>query len=559
MAKIRILSGKAQGLEVTLNAGMIIGRADTCDIQVPDPRVGRRHAEIIKVEDAWGIRDLKSHNGTFVNEAEVTAASLKDGDRIRVVDEVMVFLGDEGPAHEFQPGSQALTMVDDSSTPVRAAVRAEEQKAAAAVAAWPDREQMLRAVEAIESISEALHVAKTPDELFSGLEQALMATYTECDCCQVLVWDAEGQQFLPRTATTRLGQGQQDVGLSLTAARRAIDEKQAFVCVNTAADDAFVGSQSIATLGIKSFACTPILREGKPFGVIYSDSRRSYTAFCEADLRTLSVIANEAALSLHNMELLEHYVEKKRMEMGLQMARDIQSSVLPREAPQIPGFDVAGRCISCDETSGDYFDFIELPGAKWGIAVGDVCGHGVGPALLMMEARSLLRALATSHDDMQQAMGRMDQLMGADVQDGMFMSLFYAVLDPSASSFDYISAGHEPGILYRASSGKIETLGATTCAIAVMPELGMAEPQTATMAAGDVLFLCTDGIAESTMAGNEKEMFGRERLAAAIAGAAQEPASAIMDAVLTEVDLFIGDLPQRDDLTMVVVKAVQRG
>lgn len=556
MAKIRVLSGSSQGLEVTLGAGMIFGRADTCDIQLQDPRVGRRHAEIIKVDEAWGIRDLKSHNGTFVNETEVTASALRDGDRIRIVDEVMVFLGEEGPAHEFQAGNPAMTMIDDGTAPVRAAVRAEEQKAAAAVAAWPDREQMLRAVEAIETMSKSFHVAKTPEELFTGLEQTFMETYTECDCCQVLVWDAGLKQLLPRRASTRLGEGQQNAGLSLTAARKAIDDQQAFVCVNTKADDAFAASESIATLGIKSFACTPILREGKTFGVIYSDSRRSFSAFCEADLRTLSVIANEAALALNNMELLKHYVEKKRMEVGLQMARDIQSSVLPREAPQIEGFDVAGRCISCDETSGDYFDFIELPDGKWGFAVGDVCGHGVGPALLMMEARSLLRALATSHRDMQQALTRMDQLMGQDVQDGMFMSLFYAVLDPGASSFDYISAGHEPGILFRASSGEIETLGATTCAIAVMPELEMAEPRTAKMGHGDVLFLCTDGIAESTRAGDEQEMFGRARLAAAITNAAQEPAIAIMDAVLAEVNKFTGDVSHRDDLTMVVVKAV---
>ena len=133
------------------------------------------------------------------------------------------------------------------------------------------------------------------------------------------------------------------------------------------------------------------------------------------------------------------------------------------------------------------------------------------------------------------------------------MSLFYGVLDPTTSSLLYLSAGHEPGILTRASSTSIEILTNSACPMGITPDIEAGEPETCVMNPGDVLFLCTDGVPETQ--GNNNEMFGRDRLGTLIAGLTDRSPDSIIDAVYAEVREFRGDAPQRDDLTMVVVKA----
>jgi len=287
-------------------------------------------------------------------------------------------------------------------------------------------------------------------------------------------------------------------------------------------------------------------------GLIYLHSEKSDSSFTEADLRILSVIGNEAALALRNMDLLNHYVEKQRMETALDLAGDIQRRVLPERAPNLPGFDIAARCISCDSTSGDYYDFIELTDGRWCLAVGDVSGHGFAPALLMMEARSLVRALAVAQRDLQQLLSDANRLLAKDLRDDMWMSMMLLVLEPGAATIDYVSAGHEPAVLFSPASQQTQYLEATTHPMGVVSEFEFTSTERPVMDEGDVLFMCTDGVVETLNA--QSELFGRERLQAAIAEAADQPAEAIIEAILAQVEQFRGGAPQHDDVTMVVVK-----
>ena len=326
----------------------------------------------------------------------------------------MTFYSDEGRS---PLEGETTTGIDGMAATVCTIIKGEGQTSAAAVAAQGSPEKMLQAVEAIESVSRVLHSARSPDELFEGLTRALMRAYPECECCHALTWDAETEAFLRRASHGRFGAPPNESGLSSTAVHRAIHSKEALVCVSTETDPDVADAMSVRELGIRSFACAPILRGDRPLGAIYLDSRRSAHALSEGDLRVLSVIANEAALALHNMELMEHYVEKQRMAMALELARDIQANVLPDAAPALPGFQIAGRCIPCDETSGDYYDFIELPESKLGVVVGDVTGHGVGPALLMMSARSRLQALALRERELISS-AYLEAVLSVDLADG---------------------------------------------------------------------------------------------------------------------------------------------
>jgi len=551
MDRIRIVTKDGVTQEIPLKGRAIIGRDEGCDITLDEGWISRRHAEIVPQGDQWVVRDLGSANGTVLNGQRVAAGTLKNGARIRIGEFTLLFISGRLPVQPgMMPGLPALG--EDMNT-IQAAVRAESQDAGRALGAWPDREKMIRAAEAIEKISRSIHGARNPDELFTAVTQAIMAQYPECDMCSVLLWDAAEQELHPRTTRTKGPPEADSPNLSRTAVNRALQEREAFLCVNAESDALFEAAQSIRQFGIVSFVCAPIIHASAAKGVLYLDSRRSESAFSEADLRTLSVIANEIALALQNMELLEHYVEKQKMEVALGVAQDIQGSVLPGEAPQVAGFDIAGRCVPCDETGGDYFDFIELPSGELGIAIGDVTGHGVGSALLMMSARSLLRASVGANDDMQQLLIKVNNLLTADVRDGMFMSLFYATLNPAASSLRYLSAGHDPGIMVRASSGEVELLPSRTCPMGIFEDFPMNEPEEFKMSSGDVLFLSTDGIPETEDA--NQELFGRERLEELIVQNVAKSPVEIIDAVLAESDQHRGDGEQTDDLTIVVIKA----
>lgn len=553
MPVIRILSDEGPGREVPVESGLTIGRSSQCRIVLSDSRISREHAKIDYRNGQWLICDLRTNNGTLVDGKRIEEAVLRDGAQIQIADFAMVFEAQALPDAESETRDPAAVEFGDGSAIIREAMEVENQTTTKAIAASPDRGQMLRAVEAIERVSHAFHSTQSPDELFGTMTREIMATYPECDSCQVLAWDPDRRTLRPEAVEGRSGEASHNLSFSSTAVYRALDSKQGFVCANVGSHADFKDSQSVRDLAIRSFACAPILRQGDPLGALYMDSRRSDSAFSEADLRVLCVIANEAGLALHNMELLEHYVEKQRMEQALQLAHDIQASVLPDEAPPLPGFEIAGRCVPCDETSGDYYDFIELADGKQAVVIGDVSGHGIGPALLMMSARSHLRALARSREDARQLLTDLNSLIEADAHRGMWMSLFYGVLDPATSSLTYLSAGHEPAILYRRSTGEGQSLHSTGCPLGIMPEMDIDPPEVLTMTAGDVLFLCTDGIPEAS--NPVAEMFGRDRLLNAVVANAGKTPRSLINAVFGEVDAFRSTAPQRDDLTMVAVRA----
>ena len=304
----------------------------------------------------------------------------------------------------------------------------------------------------------------------------------------------------------------------------------------------------------RSILCAPLVtHEDKVVGVVQVLNKMGgpFTAYDES---LLLALASHAAIALDQAELIQHYVEKKKMAAALEVAREIQASVLPTESPWIEGFDIHGHCWPCDETGGDYYDFISLPNDKLGIAVGDVTGHGIGSALLMMASRSLLRAVVSVQPDLGESMTLVNDLLSEDVQEGMFLTLFYGALDPEKRTISFLSAGHEPGLLCRVNTGEIEQLQSGCPPMGVMVGMDFARPQTITLNKGDLLFLCTDG---ATEAGSPDfgELFGRERLHNMLLASLDKPAEQVVHAVNEAVRKFSGHLPLKDDLTLVAVRA----
>lgn len=287
----------------------------------------------------------------------------------------------------------------------------------------------------------------------------------------------------------------------------------------------------------RSILCVPLVtHEDKVVGVIQVLNKAG-GPFTSYDETLLSAFASHAAIALDQADLIQHYVEKKKMAAALEVAQQIQTQVLPTESPLFDGFDLYGHCWPCDETGGDYYDFIELPNGQMGLTVGDVTGHGVGSALMMMGSRSLLRALLRMETDLKCVFTQFNDLLSCDVRQGMFITLFYGALDAEAHTVTYLSAGHEPGLLVRAATGEIEELGSDAPPMGILDDVEFPSPTTCAFEPGDTLFLCTDGLTEATNA--KGQMFGRERLYEALRANIGEPAEHVVEALNRAVREFV--------------------
>jgi phosphoserine phosphatase RsbU/P len=249
--------------------------------------------------------------------------------------------------------------------------------------------------------------------------------------------------------------------------------------------------------------------------------------------------------------------ERMRMRESLGLAQEVQRNLLPSAAPQVPGFDVAGTSIYCDETGGDYYDFYIPHGdgpLRLAVAVGDVAGHGVAAALLMTAARALLRSRAVESGRLAELMEGLNRDLSDHVHAGRFMTLFLAVLEPGARSIHWVSAGHDPALAYDPESDRFEEVTGVDIPLGIDPEWRFQERQHSGWHTGAVLVVGTDGIWESR--DPDGEMYGKERLRQVVRAASGLTAQGIVDAVTADLKAFRRLRSQVDDATLVVVKAV---
>ena len=267
------------------------------------------------------------------------------------------------------------------------------------------------------------------------------------------------------------------------------------------------------------------------------------------ELQQLGDIFNQTGPKLKAME---------KMKGSLELARAIQQNLLPGTTPKLDGFELAGNCKYCDETGGDYYDFIELTElgpAKVGIALGDVTGHGIGAALLMATARSVLRSNAQNYGaDLTKLFEVLNRHIESDTDYDKFITLFYGILDANQKSLVWVSGGHDPALWYHKDNGKIEELPNTGLPVGIMENASFEQGGPVFLKAGDVVVIGTDGIWEAQ--NNSGVMFGKERLRNIVIRESDKPANEICSRIIDDVTNFSSPTPQLDDITLVVIKSI---
>lgn len=246
--------------------------------------------------------------------------------------------------------------------------------------------------------------------------------------------------------------------------------------------------------------------------------------------------------------------ENVALHNSMRVAMEVQQSLLPSEDPRVPGLDIAGRTKYCDETGGDYYDFIETTKiSEHGllIALGDVTGHGVAAALLMASARATLRSHAADTGKLSDLLSYINRVLEED-RHHKYMTMMLIVVDPSRGVLRWASAGHDPIMYCGAKTGTVSELEGSELLLGAMADTQYEEHSLHGIATGDVLVIGTDGIWEAANASGD--LYGKDRLRYVIEANAQQDAATVASAIETDLARFLGAIPAQDDVTFVVVK-----
>ncbi len=244
--------------------------------------------------------------------------------------------------------------------------------------------------------------------------------------------------------------------------------------------------------------------------------------------------------------------ELRQTHEQFRVAREIQQRLFPKSAPQLPGFDIAGVSHPAEATGGDYFDYIPMLNGRLGIVVGDVTGHGIGPALLMAETRAYLRILARNRDDVGDILTRANRVLAEDVGSERFVTLFLAQIDAEQRTLCYASAGHPPAYVLGEDGALRAELKRTGIPLGIDIETTYPSPTTIELKAGDTLVFLTDGIEETLSPQNE--FFGAKRVLEVLRKHRHLSATVMVDALHHAVREFAEGAPQLDDFTAIVMK-----
>ena len=247
----------------------------------------------------------------------------------------------------------------------------------------------------------------------------------------------------------------------------------------------------------------------------------------------------------------EYRGELQRKSTELNIARDIQISFLPDSLPVLKGYDIAAMSLPANEVGGDFYDFIDLPGGRLGLAIADVAGKSIPAALYMALSRAVLRSNVDGGEKPAGSIKRANELIARDSRSGLFVTLFYAVLDTGGHTLTYVNAGHNPPALFRGD--EIKLLDRSGIALGAVEDADYVETAIG-LKSGDAMVFYTDGVTEANDA--RGEMFGDQRMLNVVRANLSLPAGELMEKIKSEVLAFSTGVQQSDDITLIVLKVL---
>lgn len=305
--------------------------------------------------------------------------------------------------------------------------------------------------------------------------------------------------------------------------------------------------------GARFALALPIEIDGSPRGLLAigdKESRHGVGPFAEADRRTLGLFANQAAIALENAHLHLQALEKERLEREMELAADIQQRLLPKDVPQVDGYEMIGWNRPTWQVGGDYFDFLPLADGRLGLVVADVTGKGLAAALLVSTLHSSLQLLFEGVSPDEALLARLNEHIVHSSSPNKFITLILAELDPATAKLRSLNAGHNPGMLVRAD-GSISELMPSGMPLGLLTGSSY-HAQNLDIGVGDLLCLFSDGITECTSVDDLE--FGEERLEQLLLRERHNPLPEVMAAIDSAMGEFSAGCSQSDDQTVVLLR-----
>jgi sigma-B regulation protein RsbU (phosphoserine phosphatase) len=304
---------------------------------------------------------------------------------------------------------------------------------------------------------------------------------------------------------------------------------------------------------VRSLLAVPLMVKSELRGVLTVYNKKGGATFSEDDQRLLAIIATQSAQVVENARLYEQEQALIRMQEEVRLASNIQSELLPKESPRVPGYVIVGRTIPAQTVGGDYFDFIPIDLYRIAISVGDVSGKGLPASLLMANLQATLRGQTLLNVPPKQCLERANRLLFQSTSPEKFATLFYGILDAEHHRFSYSNAGHDHPLVLRSGHEPLR-LDQGGIPLAMMEESSYDE-ETVEVQPGDLIVMYSDGITEAMNAAEEQ--FTEKRVAEVLRQHQHEDPEQLLESLVTAAKEHAGATPQSDDMTVVVVKRVQ--
>lgn len=530
-ARLEVNDGLGQRIVPITKDLLCIGRRTESDLRLVGSDVSREHAEIVKQNGDWILRDKGSRYGTYVNGEAVSEHKLTHGDRVqfgRASGADVVFLTGDGPAHTDRSHASAVNDLRQLAALLEG----------------------LRALGSGRVLDEVLALVLDAAIDVAGAERGfIMLAQAGTNNLEMKLARSKGRITLP--------------GTGFKTSRKIPEEVFATGELKIVADllDGDLANVHLGTvqLGIRHVACIPLRMvryldradmkaDTRNIGVLYLDSREKGSLLAPHTRTALDTLATEAGVAIENARLYRETLEMARIEHELKIAAEIQKALLPSGSHTGPFFQSAGSSVQARSIGGDFFDMQDMPDGQFGFLVGDVAGKGPAAALLTSKILGIFSAFVSVGDGPEQTVDHINKVLTRRQIDARYATLLYGQLSADGKLM-FCNAGHNPPLIYGADGlRRIESGGMPVGLFEMAPY----SCDTLAMQPGDTMVLYSDGVTEAhNVAGEE---FGEARLVQVMERYHRGRADVVLEQVINAVKEFARGAEQYDDVTALVVK-----
>jgi sigma-B regulation protein RsbU (phosphoserine phosphatase) len=537
--------GARRYARVTQTPFMIGRGAETGNhLQLSDRRISRNCAAVVIEANRFYVEDRGQRRGLFVNGEKVDSRELQDGDSITFgLDDSYEIIFRSGKNSDADSLPHLLTRMEHITS------------------SEPTGGGLVKLKRLLEATS-LLH-SQLPLDVVLGhmLDHAVSVT----DADRGLLLEADASDVLKVKLARRSGGLRlppESLTPSQTAIQLAVKQQSPVITEDLAqADVDLQAAQSIVAQRLRAVVVIPLfamsrantqesmvnIKRGDFLGILYLDSRRP-AAFSKLDRQILDALAGDAASILDNARLVERERERQRLEQEINIARDIQQALLPRDFREYPHLAVTGFNLPCLSVGGDYFDVFPLSDGRTAFLIADVSGKGLGAALLTTMLQGALSGM-TLGTDPALVFNHVNRFLCAHSQVGRYATMFFGTLDEEGH-LEFINAGHPSPILIRRGVAE-EAFSEGSYPVGLVPE-AQYTAVCLKLEPGDTLVLFSDGVTEA--ADPDEQLFGVTRLKQLLTGQLECPLEHIQKCVLEAVENFARGAHQADDLTLLIVR-----